>query len=115
MKNIVYKIVPRSLWQPARQGGVFGGAPIDLQDGFIHLSTAAQARETARLHFAGQKDLVLVAVDGEALGTALRFEPSRGGDLFPHLYAQLPMEAVAWERPLPLREDGQHVFPEEFA
>ncbi len=115
MKNIVYKIVPRSLWQPARQGGAFDGAPIDLRDGFIHLSTAAQARETARLHFAGQQDLLLVAIDGEMLGDALRFEPSRGGDLFPHLYARLPMEAIAWERPLPLGDDGLHVFPEDFA
>lgn len=114
MKNIVYKIVPRALWQEARQNGAFEGAPIDVKDGFIHFSTAAQARDTARLHFAGMDDLLLVAVEGDALGEALKFEPSRGGDLFPHLYARLPVEAVLWERPLPLG-DGLHVFPEELA
>lgn len=115
MKNLVYKIVSRTLWQEARRKGVFEGAPIDLKDGFIHFSTAPQARETARLHFAGTDDLLLVAVDGDALGEALKFEPSRGGDLFPHLYARLPVDAVLWERPLPLGDDGLHIFPEEFA
>ena len=115
MKNIVYKIVPRALWAQARQRGVFEGAPIDVTDGFIHFSTAAQARETARLHFAGMDDLLLVAVEGDALGEALKFEPSRGGDLFPHLYAHLPVDAVLWERPLPLGDDGLHIFPEELA
>jgi uncharacterized protein (DUF952 family) len=115
MKNLVYKIVPRTLWQEASQKGVFEGAPIDVQDGFIHFSTAAQARETARRHFTSVDDLLLVAVEGEALGEALRYEPSRGGDLFPHLYADLPIDAVLWERPLPLGDDGEHVFPEEFA
>jgi uncharacterized protein (DUF952 family) len=85
--------------------------PVDLADGYIHFSTAAQARETAAKHFAGQADLVLVAVDAGALGTALRWEPSRGGQLFPHLYAELPMAAVRWVKPLPLGPDGVHVFP----
>jgi uncharacterized protein (DUF952 family) len=115
MPNIVYKIVPTTLWQAAREKGVFEGAPIDLQDGYIHFSTAAQARETARLHFAGVDDLMLVAVDGEALGTSLKFEPSRNGDLFPHLYGRLPLEAVIWERPLPLGPEGAHQFPEDMA
>ncbi|MGV2121849.1 DUF952 domain-containing protein [Agrobacterium vitis] len=115
MANAIYKIVPDALWQKARADGVFAGAPIDLQDGFIHFSTAIQAKDTARLHFAGQQDLLLVAVDGEALGTALIFEPSRGGALFPHLYAPLPLSAVLWEKPLPLGEDGLHQFPEEMA
>jgi uncharacterized protein (DUF952 family) len=115
MKNIVYKIVPRALWAEARQRGVFEGAPIDVKDGFIHFSTAVQARETARLHFAGMDDLLLVAVEGDALGEALKFEPSRGGDFFPHLYAHLPVDAVLWERPLPLGDDGLHIFPEELA
>lgn len=113
MPNIVYKIVPTSLWQDARKTGVFQGAPVDLKDGFIHFSTAEQARETARLHFANLEGLLLVAVDVDALGEALRFEPSRGGQLFPHLYANLPLDAVLWERPLPLGLDGEHVFPEE--
>ena len=113
MPNIVYKIVPTSLWQDARKKGVFEGAPVDLKDGFIHFSTDKQARETARLHFSGLEGLLLVAVDGDALGEALKFEQSRGGQLFPHLFAMLPLEAVLWERPLPLGPDGVHVFPEE--
>lgn len=112
MDRIIYKIVPRELWQRARDEGVFRGAAIDLKDGYIHFSTAAQALETAARHFAGVEDLLLVAVDAASLGEALRLEPSRGGDLFPHLYANLPLEAVLWEKPLPLGGDGQHVFPE---
>ena len=110
--GIVYKIVPASLWQAAREAGHFDGSPIDVTDGFIHFSTAAQAVETAARHFAGQSGLLLVAVDGAALGEALVYEPSRGGDLFPHLYGPLPMSAVLSESPLPLGPDGQHVFPE---
>ncbi len=113
MPNIVYKIVPTSLWQVAREKGVFEGAPIDLKDGFIHFSTDRQVRETARLHFAGVEDLSLVAVDGDALGEALKFEQSRGGEFFPHLYTHLPLDAVIWERPLPLSAEGLHLFPEE--
>ncbi len=109
---VVYKIVPDTLWQQARQTGVFHGAAIDLTDGFIHFSTAKQARETAVRHFAGQEGLLLVAIDGDALGDKLVFEPSRGGDLFPHLYAPLSLSAVLWEKPLPLGSDGAHVFPE---
>lgn len=109
---VVYKIVPDTLWQQARQTGVFNGAAIDLTDGFIHFSTAKQARETAARHFAGQTGLLLVAIDGDALGDKLVFEPSRGGDLFPHLYAPLQLSVVLWEKPLPLGPDGAHVFPE---
>ncbi|RAX39653.1 DUF952 domain-containing protein [Rhizobium tropici] len=109
---VVYKIVPDALWQQARQTGVFHGAAIDLTDGYIHFSTAKQARETAARHFAGQTGLLLVAVDGDALGDKLAFEPSRGGDLFPHLYAPLPLSAVLWEKPLPIGDDGAHLFPE---
>ena len=115
MSQLIYKIVPESLWTQARAKGVFEGAAIDLADGYIHFSTGAQARETAARHFAGQAGLLLVAVPAEALGPALQFEPSRGGDLFPHLYAPLPLSAVAWERPLPLGADGAHQFPEDFA
>jgi uncharacterized protein (DUF952 family) len=109
---VVYKIVPDALWQEARQTGVFHGAAIDLADGYIHFSTAAQARETAARHFAGQAGLLLVAVDAAKLGDKLVFEPSRGGDLFPHLYAALPVSAVLWEKPLPIGADGAHIFPE---
>lgn len=113
MTSIVYKIVPESLWHEARRNGVFHGAPIDIRDGFIHFSTGGQMRETARLHFSGIGGLLLVAVDAAALGEALRFEPSRGGDLFPHLHGPLPLAAVLWEKPLPVGADGLHVFPED--
>lgn len=112
MENPVYKIVPAEIWQSAVAAGIFAGAGIDISDGFIHLSTAAQAVRTAELYFAGQEGLVLVAIDSGKLGAALVFEPSRGGDLFPHLYAPLPMDAVLWERPLPVGPDGRHIFPE---
>lgn len=109
---LIYKIVPDMLWAKAREAGRFEGAGIDLQDGFIHFSTAAQARRTAELYFAGQTGLLLVAADGAMLGEALRYEPSRDGDLFPHLYAALPLEAVVWEKPLAIGPDGKHLFPE---
>ena len=115
MTDIVYKIVPADLWQEAETSGVFGGAPIDLADGYIHFSTAAQARRTAELYFKGQDGLLLVAVDGGKLGEALKYEASRGGDLFPHLYAPLALDAVLWKKPLVLREDGLHDFPEGIA
>ena len=102
----IYKIAPASLWREAERAGAFTGAPVDLADGFIHFSTAAQVKETAARHFAGQSDLVLVAVDAAALGAALRYEPSRGGALFPHLYGTLPLSAVRWVKPLPLGPDG---------
>ena len=111
MRQTIYKICPEPLWRQAEAAGSFEGAPVDLADGFIHFSTAAQAPETARRHFAGQAELLLVAVDADRLGAALRFEPSRGGDLFPHLYGPLGLDAVLWVRPLPLGPDG-HVFPE---
>lgn len=108
----IYKICPNSLWAAAKTAGVFTGAPVDHADGFIHFSTAAQVRETANKHFAGQQDLVLVAVDAARLGAALKWEPSRGGDLFPHLYGPLDLQAVAAATPLLLGEDGCHRFPE---
>ncbi|UJX44816.1 DUF952 domain-containing protein [Xanthobacter sp. YC-JY1] len=110
--SLIYKIAPAAFWAAAEQAGVFTGAPVDVADGYIHFSTAAQARETAAKHFAGQSDLKLVAVEAAALGAALKWEPSRGGALFPHLYAPLPLTAVTWVRDLPLGADGAHVFPE---
>jgi uncharacterized protein (DUF952 family) len=112
MRSIIYKIVPATLWQDARESGEFKGAAIDLTDGYIHFSTADQVKQTAALYFAGQDGLLLVAIDGEKLGEALVYEASRGGALFPHLYATLPLDAVIWEKPLPLDADGNHVFPE---
>ena len=112
MTSIIYKICPKPLWAKAEAAGVFEGAPIDLADGYIHFSTADQVAETASKHFAGQADLLLIAIDGAALGDALKFEPSRNGALFPHLYAELPLAAVLWVKPLPIGDDGNHVFPE---
>ena len=102
----IYKIVSHNLWIEAERSGRLDGAPIDLQDGFIHFSTASQVRETARRHFAGQDDLLLVSVDPGRLGDALKWEVSRGGDLFPHLYGPLYMAWVADVTPLPLGPDG---------
>jgi uncharacterized protein (DUF952 family) len=108
----IYKICPNVLWSEVQRAGIFRGAPVDARDGFIHLSSATQVRETATRYFAGAENLMLVAVDADALGDALRWEVSRGGDLFPHLYGDLPLAAVLWVRPLPLGIDRQHVFPE---
>lgn len=110
--TLIYKICPAALWRDAEAAGRFDGAPVDLADGFIHFSTAAQAPETAARHFAGQDDLLLIAIDGEALGKALRYEPSRGGALFPHLYGPLPLSVVRHVAALPLGADGVHVFPD---
>ena len=104
MPSIIYKICESVLWSEAEKAGVFHGAPVDAHDGFIHFSTAE--------HFAGASDLTLVAVDADALGAALKWEISRGGDLFPHLYGTLPLGAVLWAKPLPLGSDRRHVFPE---
>ena len=108
----IYKICEQKAWRAAEAAGAFRGSDVDQRDGFIHFSTAAQAAETAAKHFAGQHGLVLVAVDGDALGPALKWERSRGNDLFPHLYAALPLSAVRWARPLPDEVDGRRAFPE---
>ena len=112
MSDLIYKICTAAQWRDAEDKGVFQGAPIDLADGYIHFSTAGQVAETAAKHFAGQGDLLLVAVDAAALGVALRWEVSRGGVLFPHLYASLDPRSTLWARPLPLGADGRHVFPD---
>jgi uncharacterized protein (DUF952 family) len=111
MSQIIYKIVAEPLWREAERNGRFTGAPIDVSDGFIHFSTAGQAKETAAKHFAGQTGLLLVAIDGVKLGDALKYEVSRGGALFPHLYGPLDLNAVVWVQPLPLGTDGLHQFP----
>ncbi len=108
--NIIYKIVPATLWRAAERAGVFRGAGVDIVDGFIHFSNASQVEETAARHSAGQRDLLLVAVDAERLGPRLKWERSRGGDLFPHLYGPLPHAAVLHVDPLPLSADGRHDF-----
>ena len=105
---LIYKICPVALWREAEAAGRLTGAPIDLADGYIHFSTADQVHETAARHFAGQDDLCLVAVEADALGEALKWEESRGGALFPHLYRALEVGETLWTRPLPLRGDGIH-------
>jgi len=108
--TLVFKIVATEEWRAAETDGVFAGTAVDRADGYIHFSTSAQAPETAAKWFAGRDDLTLAAVDADALGAALRWEPSRGGALFPHLYAPLPMSAVVWSRPLKLGPNGRHFF-----
>ena len=111
MSTLLFKICDRTIWCEAERAGVFTGAGVDLRDGYIHLSAGDQVAETAAWHFAGQEDLVIVAVEGQALGTALVWEPARGGALFPHLYGSLPLSAVRWVKPLPLDPDGRHCLP----
>ncbi len=111
MSQIIYKIAPKALWREAEKNGRFTGAPIDIADGFIHFSTAGTVKETAARHFAGQENLLLVAFDDAALGSKLIYEPSRGGALFPHLYAPLDPALAVAVHPLPLGEDGHHAFP----
>ncbi|WP_294642300.1 DUF952 domain-containing protein [uncultured Aureimonas sp.] len=108
---LIFKLSPRSDWLEAEAAGRFTGAPVDREDGYIHFSTAEQVRETAAKHFAGQSSLIVAAVDPARLGPALKWEPSRGGALFPHLYGELSMDAVVYVADLPLGPDGQHVFP----
>jgi uncharacterized protein (DUF952 family) len=102
----IYKILSRPQWEAARAAGRFDGSAVDLADGFIHFSTAAQAPETARRHFSGQSDLVTLEIEADDLGPALRWEPSRGGDLFPHLYGPLETRLVRRVSDSPLGVDG---------
>jgi uncharacterized protein (DUF952 family) len=104
--TMIYKILPLAAWDDALAKGRFDGSSIDLQDGYIHFSTAAQAQETAAKHFRGQRGLVVVAVEAEALGDALRWEPSRGGQLFPHLYGPLDPALAKGVAEAPLGADG---------
>lgn len=111
----IYKIIDRDEWDTARACGRYTGSADDRRDGFIHFSTAAQMKVTAAKHFAGQQNLVLLALEAGRLGEALKWEPSRGGDLFPHLYGSMPASAVVKTWPLLLGEDGTHQFPEDAA
>jgi uncharacterized protein (DUF952 family) len=108
----IYKICERASWRLAEQTGTYRGSAADARDGFIHFSTAAQVAGTLTKHFAGRGDLLLVAVDAGALGEALKWEPSRGGELFPHLYAALPLAAVRWTKPVPDEVGGRRLLPE---
>ena len=109
--KVIYKICQRQDWQEAHTAGIYTGAPVDLADGFIHFSSAEQVAETAAKHFAGQEGLVLLAVDANVLGDELRWEVSRGGALFPHLYASMPASAVLEVHDLPWNGEA-HDFPE---
>lgn len=108
---LIFKIFRRSEWDVLREAGRTRGAPVDVADGFIHFSTREQVAETAAKHFDGESDLVLVAVEADRLGDALKWEASRGGALFPHLYRDLRMADVVWDKSLPLGATG-HIFPE---
>ena len=111
MQQLVYHMCPGEVLEEARQTGLYHGTEDDRRDGFLHFSTAAQVAESARRHRAGQTGLVLIAVESARLGERLRWEPSRGGQLFPHLYGALDPAEIASVRPLPLGPDGLHVFP----
>lgn len=110
MSDIAYKIVDAAEWRAAVAEGRYDGAPVDLADCYIHMSAEAQLAETARRHFAGRGDLLLLSVDLTRLGEDLVWEPSRGGALFPHLYAPLPVAAVTAARAFSVSEDGEMVF-----
>ena len=112
MSKVIYHMCPAEAWEAAVAAGSYQGTQDDRRDGFIHFSTAAQLRESARRHRAGQSGLVLVAVEAARLGERLRWEPSRGGALFPHLYAPLPLDAVRWVADVGLDPTGSHVFPD---
>jgi uncharacterized protein (DUF952 family) len=108
---LIYKILRAPEWAELQARGESAGAPVDIADGLVHFSTAEQSAETAAKHFAGADGLVLLALETDALGDALKWEVSRGGALFPHLYAPLRLADVLWSKPLPL-VDGRHVFPD---
>ena len=112
MADAIYHVCPEAAWSAAKASGSYDGSGDDLRDGFVHFSTAAQVRASVAKHRAGQHGLLLLEVDSSGLGPALRWEPARGGDRFPHLYAPLPLAAVRSARPLPVGDDGAHVFPD---
>lgn len=111
--TMIYKIVTVDIWRNALTRQKLAGMPVDIRDGYIHFSTAHQLRQTAEKHFSGQDDLILLGVWPETLAEHLKWEPARGGDLFPHLYAELPTAVVDLAIPLPLGADGHHRFPED--
>ena len=108
---MIYKIITQTEWNVAQSAGKFNGSAVDLKDGFIHFSSALQVKETAAKHFSGQDDLVILAVNEDLLGSELRWEVSRGGDLFPHLYSSLNLQHVEQSSTLKLGADGHHIFP----
>jgi uncharacterized protein (DUF952 family) len=115
VSTIIYKICPAALWREAERAKIFRGSPADTQDGYIHFSAAGQVESTLAKHFAGRRDLLLIAVDAEALGTALKWEKARGGALFPHLYGALPFAAVQSVTPIVSGADHADGVPEPAA
>lgn len=113
--KLIFKICAADEWEEALKAGEYRGSAVDLADGYIHFSAKGQLAETAARHFKGRAGLVLVAVAADAVKGALKWEPSRGGNLFPHLCAALPTAAAQWTKPLPLGADGTHRFPAEVA
>lgn len=112
MSDIIYKICECEQWMQAEIAGVFHGSDVDIEDGYIHFSSAGQVKETAEKHFSGLDKLVLIAVDSTALGDGLKYEVSRGGALFPHFYGILPMKAVVWVKSLRIGDDGAFLIPD---
>jgi uncharacterized protein (DUF952 family) len=110
--RLIYKILTQAQWRQAEAERVFRGAPIDLADGYIHLSAAGQVQGTADRHFAGMHDLVLAAIEAGKLGDKLVYEISRGDALFPHLYDVLDLAHVKWVKPMPLGKRGRHELPD---
>ena len=108
---MIYKLLRAPEWADLQSRGETEGAPIDLADGYVHFSTASQVEETAAKYFAGEDGVMLLALPSGPLGEALKWEPSRGGDLFPHLYGPLRLADVAWAKELE-RSDTGHIFPE---
>lgn len=109
---IIYHLARAHAWEEAERTETYEGTPEDRADGFIHFSTAGQVAESAARHRAGEPDLVLIACDADALGDALKWEPARGGAVFPHLYGDVPRAACLWAQPLKLGPDGLHIFPD---
>ena len=112
---MVYKIADAEAWRNAENSGQFDGSPDDRRDGYIHFSTTEQLAATLLKHYTGRSRLILAAIDSAKLGEALRWEPARGGELFPHLYGPLPLRAVLWFRPITIDSQGRHVLPAEIA
>ena len=112
---LIYKILRNAEWSELLTAGDTAGAPVDVADGFVHFSTAEQLPETLARHFAGERGLVVLALDADDLGETLKWEPSRGGALFPHLYGRLELAHVKWSAPVALAPNGVHILPDQIA
>ncbi|MDP6690087.1 MAG: DUF952 domain-containing protein [Alphaproteobacteria bacterium] len=113
-EEAIYHVCDGAAWRAAQGAGSYSGSADDLRDGFMHFSTLSQVRTSVAIHRAGQAGLVMLVVTADKLGAALKWEPSRGGQLFPHLYGDLPLDAVVEAIELPLGDDGMHCFPDGY-